>query len=902
MSGEGQVLLRTSLTLNDGGTKDARKHNIPVVTHVITDVDLGIIHEDMLKFTDLSKVIKLMEDPASFNLTGKHLKYLKRVTEYCQYGIPLIDLVHVFQILNLCAEKVKDQNEYLQPMCGIIKLCGLPFLKQKSSDEGHYSQIVSESISQLGYLMRLPLSEVRIQICESIISFYTRQPSKMHIEGFQPTSTKYNAKMVEQSGVSETLVLSLVFLENEHHVKLKVLQALQCLSSTSDVNCNLMLKAQAASRICSRLNDPDPTGQLLFRSSEILWNLLEHGSKQEIINQLSNLDCIQAMKEVFVNQLLHGYRHYDRQLRNDLLVIATLVAANPGAPMVESGFCKLLILFSTFSEVKSHNPLVRSLKLSYNNEDFEMKKLLFNMLVVSSKDLSALQLMCDGRVILALFHYVKPNEKPGVREWSAAHFEELQLHALAALATLAPLLTDDYMTCQGNTRLLLLLEWCISQDPYFGHGNSFHGSSGRGSKHAQMRYCLRLLRSMLSQGEETVNQDFCDQGGMDQLLGIINSMLRSSEEEDAVTVEMQTDILLTLSSLCENDLHKKELFGSVGVELLIRLLKVDSAKFHSGLGHNQLILATVDCIWCCIIGCYSSEDYFLEKEGIFLLLDLLASTSQNMRNLILGTLLEFCDNPKSISHISTWRGKKDQSAAKFMVQLWKEEEKEMQVKRDKDGRIVGFEDFPGLSAEDYVTVAVISRYLDFKVGEIWKEIAIELNAEEMRPVTPDQEALETILKTSKDVGRDVASLQAEILDSQQQQDFQDEKQMYAEIRANYKQRELAAKSWENYVARTSNYEALLAAAKFQEQSIESSKPKGRQQDALFHTVNIAGLHTTSFCGRTVAVESTPAYLTGGPLARTNLADEKISIRGGALQKNHAAKGINRFKISTVAVN
>lgn len=41
--------------------------------------------------------------------------------------------------------------------------------------------------------------------------------------------------------------------------------------------------------------------------------------------------------------------------------------------------------------VKSHNPLVQNLKLSYNNEDFEMKKLLLNLFVVMSKDLSALQ-------------------------------------------------------------------------------------------------------------------------------------------------------------------------------------------------------------------------------------------------------------------------------------------------------------------------------------------------------------------------------------------------------------------------------------------------------------------------------------------------------------------------------
>lgn len=53
-----------------------------------------------------------------------------------------------------------------------------------------------------------------------------------------------------------------------------------------------MMKVQAAGEMCSHLNDPDPSGQLLFRSSEILWNLLEKSSKEEIIQQLSNLNCL----------------------------------------------------------------------------------------------------------------------------------------------------------------------------------------------------------------------------------------------------------------------------------------------------------------------------------------------------------------------------------------------------------------------------------------------------------------------------------------------------------------------------------------------------------------------------------------------------------------------------------
>lgn len=48
------------------------------------------------------------------------------------------------------------------------------------------------------------------------------------------------------------------------------------------------------------------------------------------------------------------------------------------------------------------------------------------------------------------------------QQWSPAQFEELQLHAMAALCSLSPILIQDYMSVQGNTRLLLLLEWCVS--------------------------------------------------------------------------------------------------------------------------------------------------------------------------------------------------------------------------------------------------------------------------------------------------------------------------------------------------------------------------------------------------------------------------------------------------------
>ncbi|XP_071231449.1 cilia- and flagella-associated protein 69-like isoform X2 [Salvelinus alpinus] len=931
------AMTKSYLTTSTGSKAKVhrRKPAIPVIKHIAKDNDQEK-QEVLTKPIELSRVIHFLEDPLAATLKERQIFALKKVVKRCQKGFLLKELADVFKILYICAEKSKDHPEYTSVLCDLLKICRLPFLKEKTSDEVTYAQTVKESLSQMGFLMRVPNAEVRNQICHSIISVYSSVTSKRSVDGLHPTSLGYRVQLLEQSGLAETLVLSMALLENQPAVKLQVLQTLQMLSSSSDVNCSLILKAQGAEQICFHMNEPDPSGQVLFRSSEILWNLLERGCKEEVTAQLSNMDCIMALKEAFLHQLLNGFRHYDFQLRNDLLVITTLIAENPKSPLIESLFAKQLILFVTFPELKSHNPLVRNLKLSYNNEDFEMKRLLLNLVVVMSKDLSALQLFKEGHVVLALLHLVKPTAAPpegqsGPRNWTPVQQEELQLQALATLATVAPLMLDDYMTCQGNTCLLLLLEWCTERDAYFGQGHSFHGTGGRGSKKAQMRYCVRLLRSMASLGNEAINQDLFDQGAISQLLVIIMQMEGSPEEEDVITLEIKADIQLILSALCENNPHRKELFGSEGVEMTVHFLKMSTEKFYSGLGHNKLILSTVDCVWSCIVGCYTTEDVFLEKEGIFLLLDLLHSSPRNMQNVVLGTLLELCDNPKTMSHILAWRGQKSLTTPGLLLQLWRQEEAELGVSRDLYGRIsdpkkpilcyyqeeedsqvslpanrpsaavmdvsenlrfkiysvfckLGFEALPGLSTEDYITLSIVTRYLDFKVGEVWDEISKELSLEGVRPVTPDEEALDTIAKMTEDTARRVITQQSSMLEQRDKEDVSEEKRMYTEISSNWKQQELTAQSWEHFVAKTSNYKILKETKEHQERSIDSSRPKPKHKEAIFHPTQIHGLQITKFCGRVMTVESTPAHLTGGPLANTELALERVPIQGGALRK------------------
>jgi len=56
-------------------------------------------------------------------------------------------------------------------------------------------------------------------------------------------------------------------------------------------------------------------------------------------------------------------------------------------------------------------------------------------------------------------------------------------------------------------------------EDFGGHGNSFHGDSGRGNRISQLRYVLRLLLSMCTSGNDIIRQDLADQGAIALFIG-----------------------------------------------------------------------------------------------------------------------------------------------------------------------------------------------------------------------------------------------------------------------------------------------------------------------------------------------------------------------------------------------
>ncbi|PAA75987.1 hypothetical protein BOX15_Mlig017060g2, partial [Macrostomum lignano] len=898
---------------------------IPIVTHIISDEDIGNVVGEKLQTVDLERVLKVLTDPHYAGLYDRHVMAIERLLRHYKQGFLMKDLVQVRRILNICADRIEEGLVcYVEPLVDCLCVCALPFLMEKASDELAYRQISVETASQLAFLMRVDVSRVRLQICRTLAQIYDGEPPPQDVRDHKPAGRKYNQAICEESDISETLVRTLKLLDKDLTVRLAVISLLQKLSGNSTRCCIQMLSVNAAYTLCSRMTDPDPSGELLFRSVEILWNLMQHGDSEQVAKQLACQECVAQLREAFVYLLPRTFSVFDRQLRNDVLVLVQLLAATDcRAPFIEVGFLKQLTLFATFEEVKSHSPLVRNLKLSKNHEDFELKKLLISTLVSLSSDPCALPVLSEGHFMLALLSYVKPNEptsKP--RELPPAYVEELQLLALSALATVGPKMQADFVSCNGCNRLLELLFWCTeASDDYLGYGNAFHGAGGRGSKRAQMRRTLRAISAMVTTNNPDILADFVDQDAIGALSEILASSVSAGNrtgqaataavnDDDTIDLEMKREMLGILSGLCENSLHNKDLFGPSGVATLVQFLRTDPGLLSSGLGHYQLVIGAIDAVWCCVVGSYTTEDCFLEREGVYLLLDLLERCPSDLHSLILGVLLDLSENEKTLPHLKTWKGGCEVTAPHLFCALWRDTEASIGCPRRPDGSIgdllsplmgddqrkqpvtpqpanwpsrsivevaenvrakiyalfyrIGFVDLPGINAEDHVTLTLIERYLDYKLGEVWDEVQRELELEQVRPVTPDREALDWINKCTEQETLLVAKTQSELMDAKRDQEVSEEQALYSELREDHRQKEKAINDFSDFVARTSDYSKLREAKTRQLASIEASRIVPLQQDgAAFHSTELVNLQATVFCNTSVKLQSTPADILGG---------------------------------------
>lgn len=100
------------------------------------------------------------------------------------------------------------------------------------------------------------------------------------------------------------------------------------------------------------------------------------------------------------------------------------------------------------------NESIRSLKLTQEPEDFELKKGLLCLLARLSADQAAAKIMAEEKVVRSLLSFVTRNDKVDSCLWNPAQFEELQLLVSLPLICHASIWTKYRKLTCSNISLL----------------------------------------------------------------------------------------------------------------------------------------------------------------------------------------------------------------------------------------------------------------------------------------------------------------------------------------------------------------------------------------------------------------------------------------------------------------
>lgn len=75
----------------------------------------------------------------------------------------------------------------------------------------------------------------------------------------------------------------------------------------------------------------------------------------------------------------------------------------------------------------------------------------------------------------------------------------------------------------------------------------------------------------------------------------------------------------------------------------------------------------------CILPNDKSRNAFLEKGGVYTLLDFLQTAPPSLYNILLGLLTELAEYPHTTKHMAHWSGTNDEDLVRLLVQLWEVE-------------------------------------------------------------------------------------------------------------------------------------------------------------------------------------------------------------------------------------
>jgi hypothetical protein len=668
----------------------------------------------------------------------KQVATVRRLCRTYVDGFFVADLANLCQLLDLLASIVESgREEFVDPLCEVLEVCAMPFVKEIASEEYRNFGALCDTLAALGRLLLSPNRTVALAAGAALEKY-------AGAEDEAPATISYHHQVIEHSKVAASLARALGGGTSEDRVmQLQLVRIVLELSRTRDLAAVLMdcgcMSGVAQALSCGF------KAEVVACAIEALWNVFE--LCPEAVDKVACENVVATMKTLLDELLSEGHRAQDKQLRNELLVLVTFVANSLGTHdlIASTGLLEVMLTVASALESEVPPPNVKPFVLTAAVEDVEMKRVMVHVAsLVASNSWCMEQISLHPNFIPALVLHLdgRLSGHPARSKYTQQQQRQVQVQCLAVLAQVVPHCADLFRELDG----LEVVVSCLTEQ----------------SEESMRLGCLRLLS--VSSNLPAYQQEL---GGR-----TVAMMLSLVKERSMHPFAVRQEAMGVLSRLCMDNEDNRSVVGDLnGIQTLIDNLEW---TVEEATRREPMCVTTVDAVWNVVAGNPENEDMFEQAGGLDALLCVLEDCSRPVKLLVVSCLAQLMESDALCEAILEWRSLATRrNVVALLVTLWADEEEHSQKERRQHVEVhnidalqeaemesevlvrhltgqnmqtklhallarIGFEHCEAeLSAEQQKLLLTIETYVENRDALLWRAFHRELDAEGVRPVTPD---------------------------------------------------------------------------------------------------------------------------------------------------------------------
>ncbi|CUE80041.1 Hypothetical protein, putative [Bodo saltans] len=655
-----------------------------LATATITSATIAIA-----SFDDL---LRLLEDPSSATQYERHAAELRLVVEASSKGFAVKHaLSEVPRVATHLCRAIQRERAgarvacLFEPLVALVKVAALPLSARTLDDQRNVQQGIGNIADAIASLLLLPHPQIRAEAActlQKMFSFirdqcgddvnpsvdaHLNQKRKEYWTAIQPQtiqaivaawSSALGVAVAHKKDVAAQEVAAKKGDDDEDPDEgvlapirtpatdanaaemVHLLKACVELSHYASLCCSLT-DAGAALLTCRTMQICSPGDRRLGLSVELLWNLLE--LHEHTAEACANPAAIQALYEVFIAVLQSGHKKKDREVRNDLIILVTMIAKCPDSLPLLVPFAELLLDLSCGAERETSNIHIHpKFHHTTNHEELQMKVLAWNALehLCQGSDTYAKAIFDWGLLDVLLLYINIRCEQPAVVRWSTEQLLDLQRNVLNILLLLAPSAAEHFREAAA---IPILVEYT-------------HECPDKPLRNLAVAVLAAIARTPM-------RKQLAD-------CGIIQLALELLQEVDQVDNVLRVDCLCILADVVDRDAQLQEEFLQWdGITTVLPLLRFEPDYFTDL--KDAVVFNALDATWSCVTGSTACEAALVREDGVHDILGVLETCPGSMKRFPLTCLADLLRHPSAVVEFRGWVSERTgRSAAQLLLSLW----------------------------------------------------------------------------------------------------------------------------------------------------------------------------------------------------------------------------------------